>query len=288
MQIGEFLKRRDVPRVLPALFADLFALDAMTEMLSRPLYFLNYLELRARFGEKMSFSHEMTPLSFHLKHNLWFSDKYQGMVLDDEFSADLEIAMLARRVGMPGAKTPKGILTAMVGTRFDALIRRVEEGNDPALIDLGMLLLQVSGDAAKAISNAIEHVIGRTLANGRLNDASFTFPPAGLTIHSSYAPLREAVDSLEAHCTLRKYDTQSDTWHGLWLNPADGLPRFGLKLEYPWVADPMIARAVMKMRSSGQRLGPGGRPLAKPKIGRNDPCPCGSGMKYKRCCLDGA
>ncbi len=23
---------------------------------------------------------------------------------------------------------------------------------------------------------------------------------------------------------------------------------------------------------------------AAPKIGRNDPCPCGSGLKYKRCC----
>ena len=24
---------------------------------------------------------------------------------------------------------------------------------------------------------------------------------------------------------------------------------------------------------------------AGPKIGRNDPCPCGSGKKYKKCCL---
>jgi SEC-C motif-containing protein len=23
----------------------------------------------------------------------------------------------------------------------------------------------------------------------------------------------------------------------------------------------------------------------KPKVGRNDPCPCGSGKKYKKCCL---
>lgn len=23
-----------------------------------------------------------------------------------------------------------------------------------------------------------------------------------------------------------------------------------------------------------------------PKTGRNDPCPCGSGKKYKRCCLE--
>jgi uncharacterized protein YecA (UPF0149 family) len=22
-----------------------------------------------------------------------------------------------------------------------------------------------------------------------------------------------------------------------------------------------------------------------PKVGRNDPCPCGSGRKFKRCCL---
>jgi preprotein translocase subunit SecA len=26
----------------------------------------------------------------------------------------------------------------------------------------------------------------------------------------------------------------------------------------------------------------------EPKIGRNDPCPCGSGKKYKKCCGRGA
>ncbi len=24
----------------------------------------------------------------------------------------------------------------------------------------------------------------------------------------------------------------------------------------------------------------------KPKVGRNAPCPCGSGKKYKKCCLE--
>ena len=32
------------------------------------------------------------------------------------------------------------------------------------------------------------------------------------------------------------------------------------------------------------RLGPAPRRLEKPKVGRNDPCPCGSGKKYKHCC----
>jgi uncharacterized protein YecA (UPF0149 family) len=35
--------------------------------------------------------------------------------------------------------------------------------------------------------------------------------------------------------------------------------------------------AYMKLRPA--------RPRATAKIGRNDPCPCGSGRKYKKCCL---
>ncbi|MCX6945685.1 MAG: YchJ family metal-binding protein [Opitutales bacterium] len=33
------------------------------------------------------------------------------------------------------------------------------------------------------------------------------------------------------------------------------------------------------------RLGPAPYKSALPKTGRNDPCPCGSGKKYKHCCL---
>ncbi|GJE53953.1 MULTISPECIES: DUF1186 domain-containing protein [Methylobacterium] len=33
-----------------------------------------------------------------------------------------------------------------------------------------------------------------------------------------------------------------------------------------------------------------GQPIKNPfkEVGRNDPCPCGSGKKYKKCCLDGS
>ncbi|MDB6167891.1 MAG: hypothetical protein JWM88_755 [Verrucomicrobia bacterium] len=33
------------------------------------------------------------------------------------------------------------------------------------------------------------------------------------------------------------------------------------------------------------RLGPAPFRSAAPKVGRNDPCPCDSGKKYKQCCL---
>ena len=33
------------------------------------------------------------------------------------------------------------------------------------------------------------------------------------------------------------------------------------------------------------RMGPAPIKSTTPKVGRNDPCPCGSGKKYKHCCL---
>ncbi|MBR1366520.1 MULTISPECIES: SEC-C metal-binding domain-containing protein [Bradyrhizobium] len=34
---------------------------------------------------------------------------------------------------------------------------------------------------------------------------------------------------------------------------------------------------------NARRLIPGALPVGRRKIGRNDPCPCGSGRKFKRC-----
>jgi hypothetical protein len=57
---------------------------------------------------------------------------------------------------------------------------------------------------------------------------------------------------------------------------------------------PARARLLAQAASLADRFGdpegylaPVQRPAARgPRVGRNDPCPCGSGRKYKRCCLD--
>jgi uncharacterized protein len=43
----------------------------------------------------------------------------------------------------------------------------------------------------------------------------------------------------------------------------------------------LLLRKIARMRAS--RTSPE-HPTPRSKIGRNDPCPCGSGKKYKRCC----
>jgi uncharacterized protein len=43
----------------------------------------------------------------------------------------------------------------------------------------------------------------------------------------------------------------------------------------------LILRKLARIREAAGRPAP---PVRRNKIGRNDPCPCGSGKKYKRCC----
>ncbi|WP_420337192.1 SEC-C metal-binding domain-containing protein [Roseibium sp.] len=40
----------------------------------------------------------------------------------------------------------------------------------------------------------------------------------------------------------------------------------------------VLHHARLKLQTPDTHAGP------KTKVGRNDPCPCGSGKKYKRCC----
>ena len=46
----------------------------------------------------------------------------------------------------------------------------------------------------------------------------------------------------------------------------------------------VIGKEIVRMGRREEKENPG--PDTKPKAGRNDPCPCGSGKKYKKCCLD--
>lgn len=42
-----------------------------------------------------------------------------------------------------------------------------------------------------------------------------------------------------------------------------------------------------EMADHAEHYGPRAEPVrrAGPKVGRNDRCPCGSGLKFKQCCL---
>lgn len=289
-QVDRFLVRRDVVGVARPLVTDIFALDALCELLDRPLRLIGYCELRDRFSDKLIYSHEVVLLAFHLRQNLWLGDNYDGMLLDDTFVSTLEIAMLARRRGIPAAKTPSGPLTAFVGTPFEAVLARIESRPEPAMVDLALNLLEASGASIGRFNQGARMVFDRTRADGRQHDFSIGMGPVtGLTVHCSMEDGDAARARLEAHAVMRKYATKAQRWFGIFLSPEDGLPIAGLMLDYPWVEDTKIAKLAFSMEAAARAkpipLGMAGVKRAPLKIpSRNDPCPCQSGRKFKRCC----
>lgn len=281
-QANQFLVRREVEAVVLApLIIDVFTLDVMAEMLRRPLRFLSYLELRSLHGGKVQIHHEITLLSYHLKRNLWLDDEFNFVALEDDFAADIEIAIGARRFGLPGKQTPDGILTITEGRTLDQIIRTIETKPIGAMIDLVLLMYQLSGNAMKELLDGVDRVLDFARRKGS-SDFSLGFADTGVTIHANFAPRAEAEPRLEAHMSFCKYRLQAGSWFGLSILPTDGSVRFGKKIISRWKFDAEMNRAAKQI---GNPSSPALMARQGSKLGRNDPCYCGSGKKYKKCHL---
>ena len=107
----------------------------------------------------------------------------------------------------------------------------------------------------------------------------------GFTFHVTNREDAAARKKLAGHCNLRKYIERSALWYGICLEPIHGKLRFGLTVVGEWEKDEEMEHAA-KAHDKALRQRPG-VPYRKnsKKVGRNSPCPCGSGKKYKKCCL---
>jgi hypothetical protein len=60
------------------------------------------------FSERLIYTHELVLLACHVRQNLWIDDRFGGMMLEDNITGSVEIAMLAQRRGIAGERTPQG------------------------------------------------------------------------------------------------------------------------------------------------------------------------------------
>lgn len=288
-QSRQFLKYQTTDVIRAPLVCDVFLLDVMTEVLSTPLRCLSYLELRARAGDNLAMSQEMNALGFHLKRNLWLGE-YDFMLLEDDLATDLDLAMTVRREGIKGNDTPPGILTQLRGTAVGRIIQQIEKEANAVPVALGLQLLRLSEDAARDISGGIDKIVKLAAKDDKEHDLTVALAEAksGITIHCNSLPTEIARPKLLRHAKLRKYSQKAAMWFGILLRPPDGTLRAALVLDEPWVEnaemDKQLARMPAGMTPDGLRRFVSSK--VRRKIGRNDPCPCGSGLKYKKCCLN--
>jgi len=285
-QAREFLKTKTNDNIYPPIVTDVFFIDVLTEILETPLQLLNYLALRAKFDERILISQELVGLGYHLKQNLWIDDQYNMALLSEDLTSALDAAMLARRRGILGEKTPKGILTRFDKTPIGHLLAEIEVSASPELVGLGMLLLQLGSETATHINNGLKQIVQLAAHDRKQHDLSIPsdVEKSGLTFHVSPLPDKEAQEHLEIHCRVRKYITKSDNWYGITLTPGTGSIRFAIAIQEKWKIDMIMEEAVAKWTKKPMTpISQLSQAFTKRKFKRNDPCPCGSGKKYKKC-----
>jgi len=283
-QSQQLLEFQQTENILPPFIMDVFLLDVMTEMLQAPLYFLSYINKRSLYNNRVSISHELTTLSYHLKQNLWIADDLSMLMLHDDIAHDLDIAMMARRQGISGNKTPKGILTLHTGTVVGNIIKNIENIEDTEIIDFGFLLLTLSSDALDLFNKNINKIINLTKIDGNHHDFMFSIDEGktGITIHCNYYDIEMAKSLLHERCEMRKYKHKAASWFGISIDPITASIKFGTTLNFQWEKTKK-----MEVKVKDLSIEPTKQLNARviKKIGRNDSCPCGSNKKYKKCCL---
>ena len=284
-QSRQFLKYTQTNVIQAPMVMDVFTLDAITEMLPSPLRFLSYINRRVGYTERLMATHETVILSYHLKKNLWIEENVDMLMLGDDISVDLDVAMAVRRDGVNGQRTPDGILTRLNSTTVGRIITAIESRPEPGVIDFGFLLLAMSGKATTDAGTGIDRAAKLARRDGQTHDISLGFdsPKSGFTVHCSGDPLPVAEARLRGHCELRKYRQRAKTWFGVCLHPSDQSLRFGFKLDHEWQQDTRLERMAHDAAQPANLSQAIEASTKRSRIGRNDPCPCGSGRKYKRC-----
>ena len=103
----------------------------------------------------------------------------------------------------------------------------------------------------------------------------------GLRAYGQKDPLIEY--KKEAYDLFNKmmYEIQGETVKHLFRT------KFGVQIVHQEPVETSLSKAAEEFDSSEDKEEIEVKPIRKgEKIGRNDPCPCGSGKKYKNCCMN--
>ena len=302
VQTRAFLKSKMDSMLKLPIVCDLFLIDVLTEMLPSPLHLLSYVTLRAQFGERILVTGELTTLGYHLQGNLWIDDEFSLALLNEGLARDLDIAMMVRRDGLAGESTPKGILTKIKDTRLGKIVSEIEHDPSQASVGIGLALLEMGEESVVKTSLAIDNMIRDARRTGRHHELIIPMEhrDAGLTIHINGLPLNEAKEVLHSHMRRKKYSHRAGKWFGLLIAPTTGQILHRKKINAPHEFDsdletitanaPTLSKIddIIRLTQGVRKTGTGRSVIGKKgsggKIGRNAPCPCGSGNKYKKCC----
>jgi hypothetical protein len=273
------------------LFVSAFDLELLVHYLKDPYDFLYYVRQRTALMEYFRADEELIYLGYHLDQKLWKREDADFVALETDFGQNIDRDYYPHKTGvahlLPEIDNP--IHNRWKDTSFDAFITEIKKSGEPKKTDIIFDLLDWSGDARKEIvANMLK---AKSKSRNEVQMKRISSPPTGgfglSYMVTNIIDLAELDYKATNYARMRKYLAKCDTWLGLGAFATS--PNLIDKLVYlddPWQHDAKFER------DYADELAQLAKPIMTPmsgkgKIGRNDPCPCRSGKKYKNCCGQG-
>jgi hypothetical protein len=261
-------------------------LRVISELIECPSEFFLFLQRRIRANDYPQFKaeDELDLLMFFFNDGLYLENgSLKPLTKFTPFgyteSIDRYYDFLAGRVSSgnkPRLKIDEG---------YRELIKSVEATGKEGFTRVGTFLLNFSSEAQRDILKTIKELESSALKEGRDRDFTMFVDEGNIGITFSIVTGRseESFGNLEKYCNLKMYQTKYEEWILLGIDVDHSGKRvvdfrvFNKK----WQHDPIIEKQLDRFKAAKmyKALGPG-----RKKVGRNEPCPCGSGLKYKKCC----
>lgn len=230
---------------------------------------------------------EIIFLGYHLLNKLWRDPKYDRMSLDTDFGSAIDRNYYPYKLGLL-EKLPSetdDIANSWRNPEFEQLCNEISSKGIPGAIDIVFALFDLSGESRNDLLRYIKETKQKT--HDDIGVHSFAMPidkQLGISFVSSNSMSKGDLESrTTVYAHIRKYISKADKWIGL-----------GSYLHSPNIVDciyydsnPWEYNEQDEQASSDFRNRHNTKFLSinrHKKIGRNDPCPCGSGLKYKKCC----
>lgn len=279
------VKKPDEPHPL---FLSVFDLELLAHYLKDPYDFLYYVRQRTALMEYFRADEELIYLGYHLQRKLWPIEGADFVGLETDFGGIIDRNYYPFKTGISHLLPEKDdpIANGWKDPLFDSFINEIKSAGRPTTTDIIFQLFDWSGDARNNIVTQFQNLKQAARSEGKVKSVA-TGPASSFGL--SYVVIDD-VNLLElngrvvTYAQLRKYVSKCDTWLGIGsFSISPHLVDTLIYLDEPWEHDPELettfSEELAKIKSS--RYTPTNR---KGKISRNDPCPCQSGKKFKKCC----
>lgn len=260
-----------------------------------PLVFLHFLRQRrlASRNERLALFDELDHLGMYIEHNCYPMEAEEigdaDLLIFDGYREELDNYFNLRSNGVEEVEKPVQAMPVL----FKELIEAIEKSDVKNKVQLSSYYLDFASDTREKYSRAITSVIERqkvtgTLAPINLAGGEDSVRQTTFVVQPSLTHLPAEDEMIEYASAILLANEEDSRWLTiLYFDNNDVLEK--VESEYI-VSDEIDETDRARLLTKGREM-PDYR-VARyieehGKIGRNEPCPCGSGKKYKRCHGDG-